>query len=363
MLSGTTGSWVFTTLSDAREGKGVDIYYDKLFVFGLPTPDENEFEWSNEGDPAVGYVPEDQVWEFAQRDAGKIVTMVPLNEAMGIFKENSSTWLHGSVDEEFQATAVREGLSETEGCVALHSAIVVDGDIYLLSRDGPRIVSGGRWVRVNEQGGFNVVEDFWRGVNKATWSNAFAWVDLSRRLVVWMVPTGVSSEINTGLVYAIDSQSWSVFTWKPSEFVFSAAAAVEDDDEDDFVLMGTTDGRVFKYGTSKVDDDDVAIERIVRSRPYGRSTPTVIKRLVEVNLMLNLTTDLVAQMRPIKMGDTQLGKSFGLENKTGRYRYRRGFNEVGYDVGWEFYMNEPGQEVAIESAVTVISVVGVYPSL
>lgn len=363
MLSGTTGSWTFTTLSSARAGAGVDVYYDKLFIWDLPDPDQNEFEWSDEGDPENGYVADDQVWEFAQRDSGRIVAMVPLNEAMAILKEDSATWLTGAVDEDFQTNANREGLSETEGAAQLHTALVVDGDIYLLSTAGPRMIRQGTWVRINEQGGFNVLEDVWKDINQDTWDSAFAFFDKDRRLVVWMVPTGVSSEIYTGLVYSVDSQGWSVFTWDSSEFDFTAAAGVEDDEGREFVLIGTSDGRVFKFGAASWDDSDVAIERVLRSRPYGRSTPTVVKRLVRLDLMLNLQTDINAEVRPIQNGEVLEGRLFGLEDRRGRKRYVRGFNAMGYDVGWELYQNKREETFSVEASVTSLTVAGIWEDL
>ena len=363
MLSGTTGAWTFTTLSSARAGAGVDIYYDKLFVWDLPDPDQNEFEWSDEGDPENGYVADDQVWEFAQRDAGRIVSMVPLNESMAILKEDSASWLRGAVDENFETNAVREGLSETEGAAQLHTSIVVDGDVYLLSTAGPRMIRRGRWVRMNEQEGFDVIKDLWDNLNQETWDEAFVFYDKARRLIVWMTPTGVGSSIHTGLVYAIDSGSWSTFLWDSDEFSFTCGQLVEDQDGQEFVLLGTSDGRVFKYGTTRNDDDGLAIERILRSRPYGRSNPTTLKRLVRLDLMFNLTTDLTAEVRPVREGETREGKVFGLDDARGRYRYERGLNQVGYDVGWEFYMNEADQTVAIESSVVMVTLAGQYPSL
>jgi len=359
LLEGTTGAWTFTALSNAPIASGCDIYYDKVFFWGIGG-EENEFEWSDEGDPANGYEANDQVWEFAQRDAGRIISMKPMNEVMNIFKEDSSSMLMGAVDEDFRTNAVREGLSETEGCVGQRAAVVFDGDVYFLSQNGPRVsLQGQRMVKADEIEGGDIVEDFWDTVDTGEWQNSVAVIDKKNRLVIWLVPVD-SAKLNQALVYSPETGAFTTFKWN-SSFDFNAACPVEDANGDEWVLFGDKDGTVYKYGDRSFSDAGTAIPYVLRSRYYGRSSPSVVKRLAEVQLLFNLETDLEGEMRPHALGKSeQQARGFGVRDETGRFRYRRGFNFVDYAPGWEVSLERDGQGFSVESAVTILTALGIY---
>lgn len=354
------GGWTFTVLTEAPIANRCVVYYDKVFFYDIPNA-ENEFEWSDEGLPTDGYAADDQAWTFAQTDAGRIRGMAPFNDYLDIFKEDSCTYLMGSVEDTFQTDAVREGINETQGTIAGGSVVVLDGDAYLLSQEGPKAVGAGQqWVDLNEDPNSNdLLRDFWSTVDRSTWHTAIAFRDLRRRHVGWLVPTAATGELNTAIVYCTDAQAFTVF--KFDNHNFTAATSFEDQDGDEFVVFGDEDGEVFLYGNPAVRSDaGSAISFILRSRNYGRSTPHIQKRLVEVMLRLDLETDFDAVMSPSIEGEVQEGIPFGLYDRTGKYTYRRGFNDAGYYVGWELAASTNGQAAAIEAAVTMVTGVSMH---
>lgn len=360
------GGWTFTVLSNAPIGDGVELYYAKAFFYDLPA-EENEFEWSDEADPANGYEANDQVWEFGQRDTGRIVAMRALNELMVILKQDSASMLMGAVDEDFRTNAVREGLSETEGCIGRRAAIVYEGDVYVLSQEGPRVAIGGqRWQPLDlvnpGDAEIDVLEDIWSGMNRSEWVNALSFIDTKRGHIGWLVPRGSSTDLNYALVFAVREGAWQIFTWG-GDFDFTAVADVEDINGEEYVLFGDEDGTVYQYGSGATSDAGTAIEYVLRSRPYGRSTPSVLKRLVEVHMRLNLTTDVTAQIRPVQDGVVGQGLVFGLSGTTGRRLFRAGMNATGYHPGWELYLNTAGQAISVESVTTFLTAAGMYGQL
>lgn len=359
-----TGGRSFTVLSNAPIARGVVIYYDKVFFFDIPG-EENEFEWSNEGDPINGYEPDNQVWEFAQTDAGRIRGMMPFNDALNILKEDSAAMLMGAVDEEFRTNAVREGLSETEGTVALRATAILEGNGYFLSQNGPRVsVSGQRMQSIHEteEDGKDMIRDVLQIIDHSSWEDTISFVDRRRKLVGWIVPTTEHTGLRYAIVFGVDSKAFQVFEWDES-FSFSATASVEDPDGDEFVLLGTESGEVYLWGgDSEYNDGSAPIELQIRSREHGVSSPTVTKRMVDSSFLFNLETDVLAEIRPMHDGVTDQGRLFGKKDRTGRFRYRRGMNAIGYTVGWEFFMRQLGMTITLERAVVVNTTVSVHPS-
>lgn len=361
MVNWTGAAWNFTVLANAPVADGVELYYAKAFFYDIPA-EENEFEWSDEADPANGYEANDQVWEFAQRDSGRIVAMRALNELMVILKEDSASMLMGAVDDQFRTNAVREGLSETEGCVGRRAAVVYEGDVYVLSQEGPRIAVGGqRWQNLEVMNGVDVLEDIWSGINRSEWQNAIGFVDSQRAHVGWLIPRGSGTDLNYAIVYAVRDGAFQIFQF-PAAWDITAVAEVEDDEGNEYLLIGTEDGYVYQYGGSATDDAGTAIPTTLRSRPYGRSMPSVEKRLVEVHLRLYQTGDLVGELRPVVDGVVGSGKRFGLAlgNADPRRRlFRAGMNVVGREPGWELYVAS-GTPVSVEAATTFLTNVGAY---
>lgn len=357
------GARTYETLDAAPIARGCTVYYDKVFFVEIPGQ-ESSFEWSDEGNPAAGYLADDQSWEFAQTDQGPIRALAPLNNVLVVFKDDSATFISGAVDDDFQTAAVREGVSETEGAVSRKAVLVVDGDVYLLSASGPRrVLSGERMTALDErvdEGGVTVkrVRDLWSGVNKAAWGRCIGIHDSSpaRNHVWWFFPEGTSEEMSRALVYHVNEDAWSTFTFS---FAVTSACDVEDPSGNEYLVLGDSDGNTYLYGVEEIwSDAGDAVHRTVRSRLYGRSTPDVVNRMQEVRLTLNLHTDLRAEMLYNRSGELGGAKAFGLAGTRGRRNYRRGFNATGRELGWEFRAWSVGEAASILSCLSFFSVVG-----
>lgn len=348
----------FTELSNAPIANRCGVYYDKVFFWDIPGY-ENEFQWSDEGDPENGYSGEDQAWEFAQTDAGRILGMAPLNERNVVLKEDSATMLMGSVDENFSTLAVREGLSETEGTVAGGSVVVLDGDVFTICANGPRRIRGGQvYESIHDAGGVDYLRDEWAKVNRSAWSGSLGWVDRQEKHVGWLIPQGSSSDLNTALVFNTKNSSWSVF--KFSGYNFTAVGTVEDTSGNEWVFFGDDSGNVYKYrvGFDQWDDNGTATELKATSRPLGTEQPALLKRVTETQFTFQLTGDFQGEIRPVVDGTAGDGKRFAIYDETGKKRYRRGFNHAGYQPGWELYANKTDQTITVTKALTFLSVAG-----
>jgi hypothetical protein len=345
----------FDELTNAPIAHRCGVYYDKVFFWDIPDY-ENEFQWSDEGDPENGYSGEDQAWEFAQTDAGKILGMAPLNERNVILKQDSATMLMGDADENFSTLAVREGLSETEGTIAGGSVVVLDGDVYHLSANGPRRVrSGSSLESLHESNGVDLLLDEWLNVNRSAWSSSLGFVDRTEKMVGWLVPQGVASTLNTALVFNTQNASWSTFEF--SGFEFTAVGSVEDTSGNEWILFGDTDGKVYRYrvGFGQYSDAGTAIEYKARKR-ISDGTITK-KRIRELHLLFDIVTEVDGEIRPYIDSTVLDGKRFGKSDKTGEFRYRRGMNSCGFEVGWEFWCQSTAASFRILKAHALMSVI------
>jgi len=360
MVSGPMdGSEIFTTLTAAPVSHRCGVYYDKVFFWDIPGY-ENEFQWSDEGDPTGGYSGDNQAWEFAQTDAGRILGMAPLNERNVVLKEDSATMLMGSVDENFQTLAVREGLSETDGTVAGGSVLVLNGDVYCLNAHGPVHLSKGQTYTYmsRDANGIDYLRDVWSDIDRAYLDDALGWVDRDKKHVGWLVPfSGDTGTLHKAIVFNTEEPSWSVFDF--SGFEFTAVGSVEDADGKEWVLFGDTDGYVYKYRAdeAKYNDDSTAIENIFRSRLIGGGQPSVKKRLVELHMEVHLDTDFQGATRVNVSGTLGHERPMSLWGVTGRKRYRRGCNQVGYELGWEVRNERAGETFTLSKVMAYMTIV------
>jgi len=358
MITGPVGSIAYTELTNAPVANRLGVYYDKVFFWDIPGY-ENEFQWSDEGDPVNGYSGDNQAWEFAQTDAGRILGMAPLNERNVILKEDSATMLMGSVDENFSTLAVREGLSETEGAVAGGSVAILDGDVFCLSANGPRIIAKGQvYQSLHDVQGVDYLRDIWADINRSALGTSLVWTDTEEKMVGWLVPKAGESTLYRSIVFQKDIAAWTTFEFAGLDI--TATGSVEDANGQEWVLFGDTDGKVYKYrtGTATYSDNSVAIERIVRGRLMGGEQASLKKRLLETQFQLYLDTDFQGEVRPYADGVVGTGKRFGLVDKTGKYRYRRGFNHTGYRVGWELFSDTVNQTVTLTRVLSFMSATG-----
>jgi len=352
----------FTTLTNAPIASGCTIYYDRVFFYEVIS-NRVEFQWSNVADPVNGYGGDNQAWEFAQADTGSIAAMVGLNDFMPVFKQDSIGRLTGRVSDQFQTDAVREGISETEGAIALRSVQVIEKDVFYLSQVGPRaLIDGMQRVQINEtDAGDDFLEDEWSKLNVAERDRSITVYDQSRGHVLFMIPT-TDEFLSDALVFNIKNGSWQKFSFAHN--VTAAVGPAEDPDGNEWVLLGDDSGNVYQYGdATNTSDDGAAITFTLRSKMYGREIPTVLKRLIEARFLFNLpNASTTGEVRPVVDLETKTGKTFNF-SKTGRQRYRRGFNHVGYGVGWELFVDGLDEEVEVESVLVRMTQAGIYETV
>lgn len=351
----------FTVLTEAPISRQVTIYYDKIFFSDLPS-DPPAFEWSDEGFPGQGYDGASQAWTFAQTDQGRIRRVQGLNDVLLVLKEDSAAGVRGAVEDSFETDAVREGVSETQGTVAGHSLVVVDGDVYFLSQQGPRRIRGGMGspqpINQHPESGDDFLVDIWSQVDRTNWDRSIGIYCHPLQQVIWFVPTD-GTGLDLGIVYDLQTQSWSTMTL-PFDAV--SVSEVENTDGEEFVMIGDGDGNVYLYGREgSWDDDGTAVDRVLRSREHGASMRQAVKRGYMVDLGLDLVTDLDATFLPRMDGADGPGKAITYSGETGYRKYSRGLNAVGRSVGWEFRLETVAQTVNIEDAAFYMTYVDDAP--
>lgn len=357
------GARTFTLLNAAPIAGGIAIYYDKPFFSDIPALPVS-FEWGNEADPTTGYAANDQSWEFAQTDQGAVVAQAALDGVLCVFKEDSATWVKGAVDEEFRTRANREGISTSEGAAAKRCVIVADEDVYFLSARGARKARGGEFLepideRAEEgnKASVHLLRDLWAGLNLPELNRAHAVFDSVRRLVLFFVPEGVSTNCTRALVYHIDSEAWSTFTFSTG---ITCACMAEDADGVEHLLVGTTAGSILRFDDEVLSDAGVAIAWTLRSRKYGSSSPAILKRLAEVRVVFNKSTaNLAGSMSYNANGSIAGAKTFDFDGTpTGKKRYRRGFNITAPELGWQVSGSATDEAIEIVAALTALTAVG-----
>lgn len=367
MWNATTDTW--TTLSNAPIAGGVTVYYDKVVFYDLPGSNAAVFEWSDEGDPTLGYSGDNQDWEFAQTDSGAITLMVGLNDVLPIWKQDSISKLAGSMEDTFQADAVREGISETEGAAGKFSAVVFDGDVFYLSQFGPRMLRRGvqKIDLDKDPDGNNLLQGTWSTFDPAEIQNAVAFLDKQRHHVVWLIPLAGETTRYKGIQYCIDNGSLNVFHIDTLSVDVVSACNAEDPDGNEWVLLGGADGKVYIYGGTS-DDAGSNFTARLRSRQYGKSMGVVQKRLVQVDWALNiLDANFQAKTRPF-VGDgvasdyANYERPVRIPNVKDGVQYRRQFNITGHAVGWDFEATEQGGRCAVLGAVTQLTTTANTPT-
>jgi hypothetical protein len=360
----------YTVLTQAPISNGIEIYYDKAFFFDLPGDNSVVFEWSNEGDPETGYAGENFDWEFVQTDGGPVTCLVGMNESMPVFKEDSIALLRGAANDEFKTDAVREGVSETEGTPGKWNVISVEGDIYYLAKLGPRtLVQGYNLVPLDlDQDGVNVLGPHWKAFSTNEIANAIVFNDRERRHVVWLTALDGETAKYEGLLYSITEGSWSRIAFD-SSFDFKSAASVEDLYGAELVMLGDDDGNVWIYGEPDVTlDGDAGYNCRIRSREYGSHLGGVQKRLCQVDWVLNVTSDTLSGVTRVWLDGDNTPGAFDESERgfymptTGKKRYRRAYNHVGWTVGWELEVNSGDGQCELHQTLTQISTVGAHPS-
>ena len=129
----------FTKLSAAPKAKRVTVYYQKV-VFGAitETGKQNRIEWSEEGQPDVGYddTGYDNLWVFGQQDTGPVVAVEGTNDALYVFKRTSISAVRGPTEDAFTAAGTREGVSTEVGALGPYCTTIGENSvIYFMGED------------------------------------------------------------------------------------------------------------------------------------------------------------------------------------------------------------------------------------
>lgn len=384
-------SWdgsTFTVLADAPVARRCTVYYLKLFfgdIIGKPT----SLMWSEEADETIGYLgpkagggTHDNEWVFGQTDAGRILQIVGLNEALVVFKENSVAAIRGPVEEQFQTTGVREGIDDKLGIVAPESAIVRGQTVSYLTTAGPKEVRSAVGPPVDLDR--DRLVDTWSDFRRADWSKSIGVFDPVRRHDLWILPR-LTTDPDYVVAYSsepaarleIEDQGFSYFDgWTASAF-----GVYEDDQGNQQVVFGDPAGRVYHYGPQSVwDDAGATVRRVLRKEGYGGELEGE-RNYDRLDFLFRIRGNAEITVRPITDGRAGTGRlatigtgQFPLWNvskwnlaKWGPaggelVSYSRGLNEEGRACGWEVVQEQMGGAIDVVAARMLATEAHAYPA-
>ncbi len=363
----------FQILNDAPVARNCTVYFLKLFFADLPAA-PSRFMWSEEGDPTVGYLGPhpnggafDNKWDFGQTDAGRIVALTGLNEALIVWKEDSIAAVRGPVEEQFQTSGVREGIDDKKGVISARSIIVRPTAVSYLATDGPKEIRGGIGKPIDlEQGR---LDETWAELRRTDWATVPGLYDPIRRHDIWAMPL-TSSTFDWMIAYSsredaargLPDQGFSYFNgWDVSCF-----GVYEDTIGMERVVYGDGLGNVFYYGAPDAwDDNGVATKRVAEKMAYGADLPGM-RNYDLVEFFFRLRSDANITVLPII--DSKDGPAISREVSAGSYPkwgkakwnvdtwgpaggelagYSRGLNAEARGCGWRLIQNELNNTIDI----------------
>lgn len=345
---------VYTRLDGAPISDIVAVYYDKVFFVGKGA-DASTLFWSEEGDPTTGYDEGEfsNAWDFAQTDQGAITGLAALNNRLLVFKQDSVAEIWGAVEEDFRTAANRESISQSEGCIAPDSIVIVDDKVFFCSQRGPRVIVGQQIVDpTRDQNGDDRIREIWARVDRAHWHDIRA-VHIGRE-VWWVIPQTTGADFHLIIVYSLEYDAW--WTYSVAEPVY-ALARIEDPEGEEWVLTGSDDGSVYRYragadGAVVFDDAGVAYPKTLVSRRYGRSTPEIQKRFVEAQWEVGCDRALAEGFSSgYKVGAAVDGLRSHALRQADRYIVRRGYSLLQEGPSWAFSMSASGDFSLFSSVV------------
>lgn len=128
----------FAEVTDCPVLYGRPWMYFGAFM-GIKDTERDTFVWSRPADPFTGYEAGgyNNAWTLSQTDTNPLSVGVGFNDGMIIWRARSATTITGDIDEEFQSSGTRDGVSETIGAALGASAgVVVAGrNVYFLDAD------------------------------------------------------------------------------------------------------------------------------------------------------------------------------------------------------------------------------------
>lgn len=341
----------FEVLSEAPVANGCAVYYDRIFFWDIPGF-ETEFQWSRPGQPAQGYEGEDQVWEFAQTDTGRVRNIIPMNDFMVVLKADSGTYIQGFSEENFQVAAVREGVSDTEGSESLFGTLIAENEPFFWGVNGPRMLQGGtRLIPMEMAGGANMLRDILKDVDQNRLGDVRSFYDRRNKHVVFLLPRKDRDEINWAVVFSRESESFSTLQLPLSWDVVATASHAKEPAGDRWSLLALADGRIIRYGTEGRRHAGEAEPARVVSTLYGRDTPHDEKRLVEIWLHGSSDNGVSRGRLSASVDGVEHPPKRLMQVAAGRHRrYRRGFNAIGATVQWRMEFADPDDIFHLEAA-------------
>lgn len=265
---GTGAGLTKLTNSPALYGQPI-VYYAK--IMGIVAGNRGQVMWGEENDPTVGYdmAQYNNVFQDpGAQDANPLYGILGTNEAVIVYRERSTTSISGKLDTQFQATGVRQDVSNAVGIESSASVVFHEGTIFSLDADGkPRY-----------QVGLSVNDSVWRECRQTIGTlnlgalGAVQAADYTpANVIVFGVPETSNSDMTMLMVISITSgEPHFVGTWTGPWGTFSTLAMAQDDEGVPVLRLGTTDGYIYRFG----DPDRVGSTSIVDDiGPGGIITP------------------------------------------------------------------------------------------
>lgn len=257
------------------------VYVAKLF--GIDASDPLTFVWSEERDPFTGYDSGgyNNAWQLSQTDTNRLHVGIGLNDGMIILRARSGTTITGAVNQEFQSTATRDGLSETIGSTSPAAVVVAGRNVFFLDADKrPQLLSIDGGLRGSIQGGapplWTDCREAIRSIPAAVSTNAIALYHQALDVVLFGVP-GLGETVPSFFLQFDAITGDYLGTW--TGFTATAVGIWTDLNGKPRMVHGSTDGIPYIHGlpSGDVRDDGfaagaVAIDHWLETGPIGYDT-------------------------------------------------------------------------------------------
>jgi len=278
------------------------VYYAKLF--GIKNTERSTIVWSEENDPTTGYEAGgyNKAWTLGQTDQAPLYAVRGSNEVLYYWRERGIGAIRGAVDDDFQNSGTREGVSTTVGCKSPNGIVVGNDKFYFIDADGrPRslTVSGGSlddqtWRYLRE-----TISDF----DESKLDKSRAVYDPQTDLVLLGCVLDAATECNRYI--ALDTASGEIAgIWLG--WTSTAMGVVKNASGVPVILHGTDNGNVYLHGlptgstwndiSTTADGGTAAISHVVTGSYLGAHMSATRKFLrwdivtwAETDMALTLT--------------------------------------------------------------------------
>jgi hypothetical protein len=293
--TGASGAGGLTSLTNAPVAFGPPaVYYGKLFF--IKNADRSTFVWSEENAANTGYEAGgyNNAWTLGQTDANRLTCLLGANEALYVWRENSTTKIVGEVTTNFQSTGTREAVSSTVGTKAPGSVFFDGSDIFFADAQGrPHVIRPGSEA-------VPIWQDFdqtIRALDSTKFHEIEGYRDPTLELAIFAYEAQGQTERSTQLCYRSTGfslpQAVSVF----DGYTFTRIGVVKNANGDQRVMHGSTDGYLYDHDTplgntweDGLNAGNEAIEHEVRTNfvAYSENTESHYTR---ADLMMGIYSD------------------------------------------------------------------------